>query len=194
MLYEQSLAFVREVGDRSGIANALNNLGLVANEQHDYSAAKSRVEEALAIMRELGERSGIATSLNILGGIAFEQRDYLAAARFNRESLAIRRELGERRTIAYSLEALADAAGALGDALRAARIWGAAERLRQEIGAPLAPNERPAYDARVRSAQAGLADDRRFERAWQEGHALTLEEATELALREPDRPPIRMRA
>ena len=188
-LYEQGLAIVREVGDRSGIANALNNLGLVANEHHDYAEAKARVDEALAIMRELGERSGIATSLNILGGIAFAQRDYPAAARFNRESLAIRHDLGERRTIAYSLEALADVVGARGDVLSAACFWGAAERLRQDIGAPMAPNELPAYDARVRSARSTLADDRGFEGAWQEGRALKLEQAIELAMLEPSKRP-----
>ena len=79
--------------------------------------------------------------------------------------------------------------GALGDVLSAACIWGAAERLRQDIGAPMAPNELPAYDARVRSARLTLGDDRGFEGAWQGGRALKLEQAIELAMLEPSKRP-----
>jgi len=62
----EGLAIVREVGDRSGISNALDNLGLVANEQRDCPVAKALVEKALAVLRDVGERSGITTSLSIL--------------------------------------------------------------------------------------------------------------------------------
>jgi hypothetical protein len=97
------------------------------------------------------------------------------------EGLAIRRELGDRRGIAYSLAGLAAAVAALGNHLRAARIWGASERLCGEIGSPLQANERPRYDRRVAMARVALGDDAAFDRAWQEGHALTLEQALELA-------------
>ncbi len=181
-LYQESLAIMRELGDRSGSANSLNNLGLVAYERGDYSAAHALLEEGLAIMRELGDRSGIATSLNTLGSVAFERGDYVAANALNRDSLTIRRALGERRTIATTLDGLADGAAALGSLLGAARIWGAAARLREDIGVALPPNERPRYEGRVAAARAVLGDNAAFDRAWQEGRALTLEQAVELAL------------
>ena len=127
-------------------------------------------------------RSGIATSLNALGGVAFEEGHYSAANALNKESLAIRHALGERRTIAYSLVGVAEVVAALGSILSAARIWGAAERLREEIGSPLAPNERPAYDQRVGAARAALGNDAAFDPAWQEGRALSLDEAIALAM------------
>nr|MDQ6923461.1 hypothetical protein [Pseudomonadota bacterium] len=64
------------------------------------------------------------------------------------------------------------------------RIWGAVERLRTESGSPLPPKDRPVYDRRVAAARAALGDDAAFDRAWQEGRALTLEQAIELALEE----------
>ena len=73
---------------------------------------------------------------------------------------------------------------ALGSPRRGARIWGAVERLRTEIGSPMALNERPHYDLCVAAARAGLGDDAAFDRAWQEGAALTLEQAMEFALDE----------
>ena len=69
-----------------------------------------------------------------------------------------------------------------GDFLRAARIWGAAERLQTEVGSPLSPNYRSDHDRRVAAARAALGDDAAFDRAWQEGSSLTLEQAIELAL------------
>ena len=96
----------------------------------------------------------------------------------------IQRELGDRRGIVYSFGGLAGVVAALGNSLRAARIWGGTERLREEIGLPRPPNERPLYDRRVAAARAAAADDTAFDRAWQEGRALTLEQAIELAMEE----------
>jgi hypothetical protein len=92
--------------------------------------------------------------------------------------------LGDRRGIAFSLGGLAAVVAALGSSLRAARIWGAEARLREEIGSPLPPNDRSDYDRRVAAARAALGDHAAFDHAWQEGRALTLEQAIELALEE----------
>ena len=96
----------------------------------------------------------------------------------------ILRELGHRGRIAYTLKELAAVVAALGASLHAARIWGAAERLRDEIGSPLPPNERARYDLHVAAAREALEDDVAFDSGWQEGRALTLEQAIELALAE----------
>ena len=175
---------MRELGHGWGIANSLDNLGHMALEQGDYPAARARFEETLAIMRGLGGRRRITNSLDNLGNVAFEQGDYLAAGALHEESLAIRRKLDDRMGIASSLEELAGVAASLGRSIRAARIWGAAKRLREEIGSPLPTNERPRFDRRVAAARSALGDDAAFDRAWQEGRALTLEQAIELALAE----------
>ena len=182
--FEEGEAIMRELGHGWGIANSLDNLGHMALEQGDYPAARARFEETLAIMRGLGGRRRITNSLDNLGNVAFEQGDYLAAGALHEESLAIRRKLDDRMGIASSLEELAGVAASLGRSIRAARIWGAAKRLREEIGSPLPTNERPRFDRRVAAARSALGDDAAFDRAWQEGRALTLEQAIELALAE----------
>jgi hypothetical protein len=116
--------------------------------------------------------------------VAYAQGDYSAARALHQESLVMLRELGDPKAIANSLEGLAALVAALGSYVRAARIWGAAERLREEIGSPQPPNERPPYDRRVAAARVALGDDATFDRAWQEGRGLTLEQAIELALEE----------
>jgi len=88
---------------------------------------------------------------------------------------------------ARALEALATVASHLGDSRRAERIWGAAERLREEIGTPLSPADRSRYDHHIATARAALADDAIFDRAWQDGRAMKLTQALELALEEVGR-------
>jgi tetratricopeptide (TPR) repeat protein len=159
-------------------------LGNVAMHQRDFASARALHEESLAIKRELGHRQRIAGSLNSLGNLASDQGDFASAQALYQESLAIGRELVDRRGIAESLEGLAAVLAALGSSLRAARIWGATERLRKEVGAPLSPKDRPRFDRRVDASRAALKDDASFNRAWQEGCALRLEQAIELALEE----------
>ena len=181
-LHDESLAIRRELGDRLGVAHSLNNLGLVAYYQGDYPAARTLFEECLAIAPELGERSILAYALNNQGLVAYYQGDYSGAQAFFEECLALTRELRDRFGIAFSLEGQAAVIAALGDSPRAARVWGAAERLREEIGSPIPPNEQPRHDGRVGTARAALGDDAAFDLAWQEGRALTLDRAIELAL------------
>ena len=110
------------------------------------------------------------------------QGDLASAKALYKESLVNRRELGDR--IARALEGLAVVAAALCSSLRAARIWGAAQRLREEIGTPLSPTEPSRYDQRGAAARAAVGDGAAFDRAWQEGRALTLKQAIELASEE----------
>jgi tetratricopeptide (TPR) repeat protein len=182
VLYQESLTIARELGDQEGVARVLGNLGNVAMHQRDFASAQALHEESLAIKRRLGHRQRIAGSLNSLGNLALDQSDFASARELYQEGVAIARELGDRRGIAESLEGLAAMFAALDSSLRAARIWGATERLRKEIGAPLSPKDRPRYDRRVGAARAALSDSAAFDRAWQEGRALTLEQAIALAL------------
>ena len=182
-ILSEALAISRELGDRARIADALNNLGNLACNQGDFGSARALIEESLAIGRDLGDRDGIASSLHSLGVVAYLQGHLAAARALYTESLDNRRELDDRLGIARALEGLAAVVAALGSSLRAARIWGAAQRLREEIGTPLSPTERSHYDQRAAAARAA-ADDAAFDRAWQEGRALTLTQAIDLASEE----------
>ena len=78
---------------------------------------------------------------------------------------------------------------ARGSPLRAARIWGTAEQQREAIGSPLSPAERSRYEQRVTTSRAAAGDNAAFDRAWREGRALSLKQATELALKDPTSDP-----
>ena len=190
-LYEDSLAIKRELGDQWGVGASLNNLGNLAADQGDFPASRPLHEESLAIWRKLGDRGSIATALENLGHVAYEQGDLASARALHVESLTMRRQLGDKLGMVVSLEMLAAVAGLLGAPQRAARIWGVTERLRAEIGSPLQPKDRSRHDQHVAAVRAASSDSAAFDRAWQEGGVLTVEQAMELALAEAVERPLR---
>lgn len=185
-LHGESLAIARELGNRVGVAASLANLGIASQGQGDSAAARERFVECLEIWRDLGDQHAAAMTLHQLAMIHLGERDHAAASALYRESLAILRDLGLRGRIVYSLEELGTVAAAVGDSVRGARLWGAEMRLREEIGLPKPPNEQHDADQRIADARAALDDDAAFDRAWQEGRAMSLEQAIDYALSTPD--------
>lgn len=56
--YKQALEMMRQVGDRSGEATVLSNVGLVFSRLARFRDAQDAYHQALAIYRTLGERPG----------------------------------------------------------------------------------------------------------------------------------------
>jgi tetratricopeptide (TPR) repeat protein len=58
--YEEALKRYQEIGDRRGMAYALNNLGLVSGDQGDWSEARTFYEQSLSLGRELEDKPGMS--------------------------------------------------------------------------------------------------------------------------------------
>ena len=82
---------------------------------------------------------------------------------------------------AKALETFAELALAEHAPERAARIWGATEHLREEIEVPILLDEQAGYQSTVAAARAVLGDEA-FDRAWNEGRGMPLEEVVRYAL------------
>ncbi|HLZ42661.1 MAG TPA: tetratricopeptide repeat protein [Candidatus Sulfotelmatobacter sp.] len=181
MALSEAMQLFEEIGDSSGAAWALNQQGDVAKEQRDLAGAREHYEKALAAFRGAADRWGMARSLADLGTIACEHGDQTMAYAAFKESLEIFTALEHRRGIARVLEGFACLALRKGDAHRALAVAGAASRLRQAISAPLPPGEQAILDENLRQAweQLGEAGGKK---AWEEGRALTTENAIKYAL------------
>ena len=66
---------------------------------------------------------------------------------------------------------------------RAARLWGAADTLQQEMGGARTVNQKIIYERQVQPVRAILTDEA-FDQAWDEGRAMTLDDAVRYALDE----------
>jgi non-specific serine/threonine protein kinase len=118
-LQEAALEIYRRVGDRLGIARALNNLAMTALDQDNTSAAQLLLEESMVICRELGDQRGLGILLNNLGLVAQRLGKHSTAQALYEEALATIRTLGDRECIANLKNNLGTVLGLQGDYPRA---------------------------------------------------------------------------
>jgi predicted ATPase/class 3 adenylate cyclase/Flp pilus assembly protein TadD len=182
-LWEEALALGRKVGDRTRVRAVLTNMGYAAMVRGDFKRAEVHLEEGLAIARELNEPYANAGSLLNLGIVATRRGDHGRAKTLLEESLALHRELGSNRDVAECLEVMAEVAGGLGEDLRAGRLWGAAGALRQATDNPWLLYEGRLHEPYLSAARSQM-EESEWSEAWQEGWAMTLDEAVSYALEE----------
>lgn len=184
ILWEESLALAREVGDDSSVGITLGNLGHVALLQRDFERTKARSEEVLAFARELGS-SGVElvpTACVNLGLATLGLGEHERAKGFFEEALVMSQDMGRTPQVIEILEGMASLAGAMGKAIRAAHLWGAAEAARWATGIiAFSPGELALHEPHLALASSRLGDE-----AWQEalaeGRAMSLEVAVEYVL------------
>jgi non-specific serine/threonine protein kinase len=133
-LASESLSVQRELGDRQGIANALNSLGNTAYYRGDLAEAKRLHEESLIIKRLLEDKPGIASSLNNLGNVAADRGSLAEAQRMYEEALDLNRETGNRAWQAINLNNLGLVAYHRGDLPVAKRLHEESLAIRRDLG------------------------------------------------------------
>ena len=178
---DEALTLSRELGDMRSMGFELSGLGEVALRQGDYERANRLLEESLGRRRQLGNKWGVGVSLGTLGWVAVRQGDWNRAAARLAESLEVRREIGDVGGIAWCLERVAEVALAQGRAEQAVHLLGAAAALRTSIGSVIDPVDQPEYDSQRTRLRAELGEER-YRAAWNEGRAMTLDQAVAHAL------------
>jgi predicted ATPase/two-component SAPR family response regulator len=158
--------------------------------QGDLDLATSRLEEAITRCRELGSLRDVAMAIFNLGGIHLRRDDTDRAIEAFEEGARISLQLGDLLGSAYYVWIFGDVNARLGNPARAARLWGAAEALREQMGMSFSR-----YDLAESGYQGDLAavrstlDDATFDAAWNEGRAMSPDQAIEYALEGLTSPP-----
>ncbi|MDQ3940053.1 MAG: hypothetical protein M3238_01745, partial [Actinomycetota bacterium] len=98
-----------------------------------------------------------------------------------RDSLVRLVEGSHRFAIADALDVFTEVALADGDATRAARLLGASEEARRAIGTQPLAIVQPRWKRSLQAAQDALGPEE-FERAWNEGMKMSLDEIVEYAV------------
>jgi hypothetical protein len=108
--------------------------------------------------------------------------DVTQAKQLFSSALIKRLEVGhDKRGSVTNILFLAGAIAATGDPERAARLFGAAKALLEPMGVGLEPGDQPEYDRDLAVVRTQL-DDVIFQTCWQEGRALSIEQAVAYAL------------
>lgn len=111
----EGLAIAREIENRERICSLLNNLGIVASNRGNYSAAETYYKKALDIAREIGHRERISFVLANLGWVTINAENYVQAQTYLQESLNVARRIGHNKAISFALMNLATIATHYGD-------------------------------------------------------------------------------
>jgi tetratricopeptide (TPR) repeat protein len=172
----------RRFGDDGALAWVLHMIGLTAAEEGAYAEARARLEESLALNRALGRAFETANTLSDLGFVAVSDGRYEPARDVLREALRIGLDLGADDLAACCLVWIAAVALGYADATRAARLLGAAASVFARTGTVFEANYAPLVDRT--NAEVRRALGRSFEREWEAGKALSLEQAAAVALGE----------
>jgi tetratricopeptide (TPR) repeat protein len=92
-----------QIGDRDGVADTLNNIGVVHSNQGDYAQALENYQRSLAISESLGDKTSVSLALGNIGGVLSNQGDYAQALDYYQKSLAIEEALGNKHGISILL-------------------------------------------------------------------------------------------
>jgi predicted ATPase len=182
-MFRASRAMFEDLGDRRGVADSLFGLSIMCRLQGDLATARATAEEGLRLHQELGDAFGIHGSLHVLGRVAAEMDDLDTARRVLLQTLDMEERMGDRTGLALSLDNLVDQEIRRGNAIRAMRLAGASEAIKERVGGQAPPELVDIPDPLQRAAPFLSQDEIRT--AWNEGRAMTLEEATAYAREEP---------
>jgi predicted ATPase/class 3 adenylate cyclase len=181
-LWERSKAMFEELGDRRGLGDAQWVLGIAARLAGDLPGSRALAEQSLELHREAGDRFGVSIGLYALGRTSLALGDLSTAESSMLEALDIDEAVGSRTGMGVIFDNLAAQAAARGDHLRALRLGGASAALKEvargQAPPPLIDLPDPREAAREALGEAAVAA------AWEEGRAMTLEQALGYARQE----------
>lgn len=182
-LYEESLAVERRAGNLVGIAHTAFMLGAFAVEDGDLSKGADLLGETLACQKEFGVEEGNGHGTRFCYAVlALQQGNHAAIIATFRTIRANRRLAGAPGLQVAWLLLLASSAAGQGDAIRAARLFGAVHAAWGDACChPCAEDWMDLFASYRSSARARLGEAA-WAVAWEEGHAMTLEQASADAL------------
>jgi len=99
---QKAEALAKELKHQKGEANALQILGVLADQKANYKEAIAYMERSLEINRKIKSDKGISRCLNNLGDYYFKQGDYVEALRKHSESVVIKEKIGDEAGIINS--------------------------------------------------------------------------------------------
>ncbi|HEX8685458.1 MAG TPA: tetratricopeptide repeat protein, partial [Pyrinomonadaceae bacterium] len=179
--FDRCLTGYQKLGHKLGIVATLNNLGETAQKRGDFDRSQKLLEESLERAYELGDKGWAARALHLLGSLANSRGEYGRAFEFYSSALVNFQEMADA-SVVFVFEGLSCTAAAQGNAVRAHRLAGAASARREMTRMKRSPADQLVLDRYLDEVKRRSTDEE-MARAFAAGHAMTLDEAIQYALR-----------
>jgi predicted ATPase len=179
-LFDESARRFRELGDEHYALAATRMLAWMCYRLGDRERGQALHEDNLRRARALGNEHIETSTLGALAMIAVDQGRVDDALSMLKESHRIHRDLGDPIGIVRDLSRVARVLAAVGRAETAARLLSGSMALYEELGASLRPWLAEMNEETLATIRAQL-DEAAFSGAWEQGRALTADEAVALA-------------
>jgi CHAT domain-containing protein/Tfp pilus assembly protein PilF len=132
--YSQSLPLSRAVGDRSGEATTLTNIGLLYSHLGEKQKALEYYSQSLPLFRAVGDRSGEATTLTNIGVVYSHLGEKQKALEYYNQSLPLSRAVGNRTQEAVTLTNIGNVYSDLGEKQKALEYYNQSLPLSRAVG------------------------------------------------------------
>jgi predicted ATPase/class 3 adenylate cyclase len=182
IIYERNLELMRKHDHPAYIAFSLVDLGYLAWEQGDYKGAEQKFDEGLAILQKIGVSQSEPNAQSGSGRVAFAQGEYDRAREFFDASIELQQVINTRN-IPDNLEAIAYVEAAQDNDILATHLLGATQAWYYKYQYMRTPKEHEMRKNTIVSLKQSMGEEV-FAAAWEEGSAMTLEQAVAFALKE----------
>jgi predicted ATPase/class 3 adenylate cyclase len=181
--FREGSTIARELGDDAIVARFLEADGYLAFMTDDLPRARKLLDEHLVLAERSGERMAIMLGNHTVAQVARLDGRFDDAVTHYRRAVRLVHELGDAASMTEPLQGLAAVAIATSDADRGVRLLGANDAIRERLGGGPPPEWLRLGDPFTEARR--ILGDRAYERAWEQGRELTVDEAVALALGEP---------
>lgn len=89
------LGLAEQLGDNTGIADALYNIGYVLHRPGENAQALEYLQKSLALRETLGDKTRLADLLNVIGSVYKQQKNYERAVEHYQKSLTQHQATGD---------------------------------------------------------------------------------------------------
>jgi tetratricopeptide (TPR) repeat protein len=179
--FTEAIAIWERTGDRQRVSVGVHNAALLALDQRRLDEAATLLTRAHDIARDLGDRTEMAYAMADLVRVEVERGDLDVARAALAASLPRAATMEARIIVLLGLEGAAALAAALGNDALAVRLWAAAAADRGRSGFANMPADERLLQTRMAGVRVRLSAGA-FARAWDEGTAMTMDEAVDAAL------------
>jgi hypothetical protein len=182
-VFEQNLELARRLGHRALVNRSLAGVCqlLVATEQ--FERAEPLARELYAATRDSEDVQSMVSGAHYLADCAMHRLDYSLAERHRLSALETSLVLGDAMQQTIEVLGLAFTAAGLGRAEEALRLEGAVDAKWQELGVSHAPPLSEAWRVRDLEPARARLGEARATATFDEGRAMTWDEAIQLARR-----------